>query len=155
VRPSVECVGTVRVSLAPSEALALFTPEGERAWVEGWAPTYPAGGASDLGRGLVFEVGKEVGVSVWIVTRFDAAAGGASYAYVLPGRRAVLIDVDVEDTADGDGSMVHVVYRMTSLGVAGDAFVREFDARFDDFLSGWEQDVRRHLATGSQGRSAS
>lgn len=71
MRPSVECVGTVRIPLPPQEALHLLTPEGERSWVDGWAPSYPAGGAGDPERGLVFIVGKESGASVWIVTRFE------------------------------------------------------------------------------------
>lgn len=32
--------GSFTLPCEPLTALALFTPEGERAWVEGWAPTY-------------------------------------------------------------------------------------------------------------------
>ncbi|MDX1647242.1 MAG: hypothetical protein R3304_08860 [Longimicrobiales bacterium] len=147
MRPSVECVGTVRVSLAPLKALPLFTPEGERAWVEGWSPTYPSGRPRKPDRGLVFEVGKESGASVWIVTRFDEARRGASYGYVLPRRRAALIDVDVEEEPGGEGSLVRVRYRMTSLSPDGDTFVRDFEEGFTDFLRSWETSLDRHLAT--------
>ncbi len=198
MRPRIECVGTVRVALSPEAALPLFTPEGERDWVEGWEPTYPAGAGAAPGprelanavggstgptgarastevaarvrepaevaararepaevaargrepeRGLVFVVGKEGGASVWLVTRYDPAAGGASYVYVLPGHRAVLIDVDLAEADDGDGSLATVVYRMTSLAPKGDAFVRDFEEGFGNFLRGWEEDLRRYLGT--------
>ena len=54
--------GTVRVALPPDEALALFTAEGERSWVPGWDPTYPAGG-DDREVGTVFVTGE----TTWIV----------------------------------------------------------------------------------------
>src|SRR5262245_3621653 len=39
----VVCTGTVRVELPPRRAIELFTPSGERTWVEGWDPVFPAG----------------------------------------------------------------------------------------------------------------
>ena len=143
----VERTGTVSVALPPDEAFPLFTPEGERSWVSGWAPTYPAGGRPDPAPGVAFVLGKEAGASTWLVTRYDAAARGASYAYVLPEHRAVLVDVDVE-AGPGGGSRARVAYRMTSLGPAGDAFVREFGEGWDAFLAGWEEGIRRHVVEG-------
>ena len=55
MQTTIECSGRVRVPLSPDAAIHLFTPEGERDWVAGWDPTYPAG--ADLAPGLVFETG--------------------------------------------------------------------------------------------------
>lgn len=38
---------TFVVRLPRSDAITLFTPEGEREWVPGWQPSDPAGGASE------------------------------------------------------------------------------------------------------------
>jgi hypothetical protein len=39
----VRLTGTIGVPLPPTEAFALFTPTGERAWAEGWDPRFPLG----------------------------------------------------------------------------------------------------------------
>lgn len=146
MRRHVRCSGTLEVALPPVQALHLFTPEGERRWVEGWDPTYPAGRPTTPRPGLVFQVGKEAGMSVWIVTRFDPPARGASYAYVLPRRRSALIDVDVEPAGHGGTSLVRVVYSMTALSPEGDRFVHEFEEGYPAFLHDWEETIERLLS---------
>src|SRR5690242_13132849 len=38
IRMRMKYTGTIHVPLPPTEALELFTPEGERDWVPGWDP---------------------------------------------------------------------------------------------------------------------
>lgn len=144
MRARVECSGTVGTTLAAEEAFRLFTPEGERDWAEGWAPAYPAGDLPSPAPGLVFTVEREEGTSTWVVTRFEPDERRASYAYVLPGRRAAQVEVEVEAREDG-GSVARVTYRITSLRPEEDPAVRAFAAAFDDFLAGWEEAIRSSL----------
>jgi hypothetical protein len=41
-RTRITSTDTVDVARTVDDALALFTPEGERLWIEGWVPRYPA-----------------------------------------------------------------------------------------------------------------
>ena len=40
---AVTCVASFALNLPSERALGLFTPEGERDWVDGWDPAYPGG----------------------------------------------------------------------------------------------------------------
>jgi hypothetical protein len=42
---------TISVPLPADDAMALFTARGERRWVEGWNPEFPAGEPSEEGTG--------------------------------------------------------------------------------------------------------
>ena len=45
----ITATGSFTLPCDPLIALPLFTPEGERAWVEGWAPTYLSGATDEVG----------------------------------------------------------------------------------------------------------
>ena len=63
--------GSLTLKLEPSEAFALFSPEGERLWVPGWQPEllYPQG--ADWTEGQVFRTREEFGDAVWVVSMLD------------------------------------------------------------------------------------
>src|SRR4029077_20000243 len=64
------CTGEVAVPLPASEAITLFTPEGERLWAgrAGWAPTYPDSERTE-GAGTVFETRHAHRHTTWVITR--------------------------------------------------------------------------------------
>lgn len=74
-------------------------------------------------------------------SRYEPDERRASYAYVLLGRRAAQVEVEVKP-ATGGGSVPHVTYRITALHPEEDAAVRAFAAGFDDVLAGWEEAIR-------------
>jgi hypothetical protein len=41
--------GRFTVEVSPNRAIGLFAAEGERGWVDGWEPRYPAGGRIETG----------------------------------------------------------------------------------------------------------
>lgn len=137
MRARATCSGHLDVALPPEQAFPLFTPEGERSWVEGWDPRYAAGGRPDPEPGLVFFTAKAEGEALWMVTRYDPRERRASYVCVVPGHRAVLIDVAVLEGPD-QGSRVQVTYDMTSLAADADAFVRAFADGYGAFLGEWD-----------------
>lgn len=144
LRRTADCHGSLELPLPPADAFPLFTPEGERLWVDGWAPSYPGGGTPEPGEGLAFEVGKAEGASLWIVTRFDPESTAASYVCTVPGHRVSLIDVDIEEDGE-DASRVRVRYRVTALSREADPWVEDFERRYDDFLQEWAGAIDRHL----------
>jgi hypothetical protein len=78
--------GTVAVQLAPSEAIELFTPSGERRWVHGWDPSFPSPTADETDLGTVF-VTDAHGPLIWVVVGGESGRS-MKYAVVAPGVRA-------------------------------------------------------------------
>jgi hypothetical protein len=116
-----KCHGTLHVPLPPGDAIALFTPEGERAWVPHWDPQH----ASDT----VFTTHG----TIWVVV--DETADSRRYARVTPGLHAGTVAVRCEP--DGDHTRAHVTYELTPLGP--DPGLDRFAGGFDAMLAEWER----------------
>jgi hypothetical protein len=119
------CQGTLHVPLPPTQAIQLFTAEGERAWVPGWDPT-------DISA-TVFTTGHDDHDTIWVVT--DETATTRRYARVTPGVQAGTVEVRCEP--DGEHTRAHVTYDLTALGP--DADLDAFAAHFDEMLAEWER----------------
>jgi hypothetical protein len=122
---NISCEGRVRVALPPDEAIELFTPEGERRWVDGWDPRYPG---DDDG---VFVTG----ATTWVTV--ERGARSRRYARVTPGVQAGTVSVRCEP--DGDDTVATVGYELTALGPEAD--LAAFDAEYEAFLAGWEREI--------------
>jgi hypothetical protein len=141
---TIECSGRVRVALSPDAAIHYFTPEGERDWVPGWDPTYPAGAAGPLAPGLIFETVADGRRTTWVVTH--SAAREMAYGRVLPGDHAGTIAVRCE--ADGDGTVAHVTYRLTALAPEGGRRLTEFEEAYPRFMALWEEMIEAAVSGG-------
>jgi hypothetical protein len=128
-------VGTVDVPLAPSEALPLFTPGGEREWVPGWDPEFPSGDDT------VFVTHGE---TYWVVA--DRTATSMRYARITPGVHAGTVEVHCEPA--GTGTRAHVTYDLTALG--DHAVLDRFAAGYPAMLAEWE----RLIAVALEARTA-
>jgi hypothetical protein len=118
------------VPLPPGEALHLFTPVGERAWVSHWDPAFPAGEHGDgSAPGTVFLTGD----THWVVT--DRAPDHVRYARVTPGVRAGTVDVRVRP--EGEITRAEVTYDITPL--------RPDDA-YDPAIHEWEPAIAAAIA---------
>ncbi len=95
-------------------------------------PALPAPAESKVGEGVVFQtVQQDVGTATWVQTRHEPAAGLASFVYIVPDHRAVMVDVGVKP--DGvNRSLTSVTYRMTSSSSDADDFVRAFADGFEE-----------------------
>ena len=147
-RVHVERAGAVSMALSAEEAFPLFSAEGERRWVAGWNPSYLHPVEPGAGEGVVFQtVKKDLGTATWVQTRHEPGAGVASFVYIIPDHHAAMVDVCV--TPDGeDRSRASVKYRMTSLSLDADDFVRAFAESFEDFMSHWAEAIQHHIVDG-------
>jgi hypothetical protein len=145
-RATMDRSGTFTVELSAADTLPFFTPEGERLWIDGWAPAYP-GGKSELQEGVVFQTSTEAGQATWCVTGWDPEAGTATYVYVLPEHRLAQVYVSVESTGE-DRCQVHIRYRMTSLSPEADAFVLGFEESFAELPVKWAKVLKEHVDAG-------
>jgi hypothetical protein len=132
--------GTVDVPLAPDEALTLFTPAGERAWVPGWDPQFPSGEGTSPGTTFMTHGGR----TFWVIA--DRTPRSMRYARITPGVHAGTVEVRCEPA--GSGTRAHVTYDLTGLADADavDRFADEFPA----MLAEWE----RLIATALEARAA-
>ena len=147
-RVHMDRTGVVPVALPFAEAVPLFTPEGERPWAAGWDPHYVHPLGTGAGEGLVFQTGnKGMETATWVQTRYEPAAGLASYVYVVPNHHTAMVDVRV--TPDGeDRSRASVRYRMTSLSPDADEFVRAFGDAYEQEMVDWAEAIQRHVVEG-------
>jgi hypothetical protein len=133
------CEGHFDLPLPVAAAVPLFTPEGERRWAgPAWNPLYaiPDAAADDSAPGTVFTTESAGGAATWIV--LERRDDGMRYARVTPGRIAGTIDVDCSQEK---GTRVTVRYDVTSLGPDGAAYVKEFEATYDEFLGKWRREI--------------
>ena len=115
--------GTITVPLPPDQAIALFTPEGERAWVPHWDPQHH----SDT----VFTTHH---ATTWIA--LDAGPEAVRYARVRPGHHAGTVEVSCR--AEGTGTAATVTYDLTPLT---DGALDDFGAGYDAMLAEWERRI--------------
>ena len=84
----------LHVALEPERALHLFTPVGERLWVDGWEPRFPAGERGDgTEPGTVWLTAADGRETVWTVVDRDERA--VRYSRSTPGYWAGLVEVRV------------------------------------------------------------
>ena len=128
-----------------AEAFTFFTPEGERAWAEGWDPRYhhPEDGA--LERGMVFTTGAGTEHTIWTVIRLDPP-NLVEYVRTTPGSRTGTVLVQMS-ALGGDRTRVTVVYSLASLGPEGEKVLRGLDeGAFRRYIESWEASIAQALA---------
>jgi hypothetical protein len=124
IRIRMKCAGTITVPLPPEQALALFTPEGERAWAPGWDPQYH----SDT----VFTTAHGDAETIWVALE-TGVADSVRYARVTPGAHAGTVEVRCH--ADGTA---HVTYDLTPLSPGA---LDHFASRYETMLAEWERRI--------------
>ena len=142
---SIHCRARFTLGLPVDRALALFTPEGERAWAgEEWDPRYPDPERTE-GAGAVFVTAACGRQTVWVAV--DATPASVRYVRTTA-------DVDtgiVTVTCDADGAertTVTVTYDLTALGPEGRAALAAFAAGYDQYIASWRTAIERAMGAG-------
>jgi hypothetical protein len=131
----------ITVGLPRTQAMALFTPEGERRWADGWDPHYPAPGRRE-GAGAVFTTGHGAHHATWVMV--DHRPDSVRYARIVHGMTAGTIAVDVLD-ACADVTRVRVTYDLTALSPAGESWLEAFDAHYQTEIAAWSNQIAAAL----------
>jgi hypothetical protein len=114
--------GHLHVPLPPDDAIALFTAEGERAWVPGWDPRQYDDAVFTTHDDQTF----------WVTV--DQEPRRRRYARVTPGVHAGTVEVRCEP--DGAHTRAHVTYELTAL--EPDA-LSGFADGYEGMLAEWER----------------
>lgn len=136
--------------LVPAPARRVFpllTPEGERTWIDGWAPSYPGQSHPDESPGTVFLTHHHGLEAVWLIVEMDAERLRSAYAYVIPGVRATLVRVACVD--EGSATRARITYDVTALAPDHDDEVREFGEGFEVMLDEWERRLSEIVGSAS------
>jgi len=136
---------TFTVQAPMGEAFPLFGPEGERGWAgPHWDPQFvwPAP-AKDM-EGAVFRIHHGHGSATWVNTAFDPEAGHAAYAYVMDGKLATRVDVQLSP-ADAATTRVRVIYERTALDPAVNSNVADMAQKDAKAGPEWERDIAAYL----------
>ena len=128
--------------LPPTEALPLFTPEGERDWAEGWNPSFPAGDVDDTAPGTVFVTDAGDAHTVWVVA--DRTASSMRYARITPGVWGGTVEVRCSE--DGGGTVAEVTYDLTALSPTSEPGLQDFADGFDDYMGEWEEAIAKAIS---------
>ena len=140
--PTSVCRATeITVDLPPEQAMALFTPEGERRWADGWDPHFPEPRRRE-GPGAVFTTEHGGHQTTWIMV--DQGPEGVRYARVTEATSAGTVAVDVAGTRNG-GTQVRVTYDLTATSAAGEAWLEAFDAHYEAAIAEWATEIAAAL----------
>jgi hypothetical protein len=123
----------ITVGLPPEQAIALFTPEGERRWADGWNPRYPDPRRREGAR-AVFTTEDEGDQTTWIMVDHGPERV-VCYARV-EGMTAGTVAVEVVESR-GRSTQVRVTYDLTALTRAGETWLDAFDADYDADIGEW------------------
>jgi hypothetical protein len=141
----VERTGAFRVNRPLAEAFPLFSPEGERRWVNGWLPRYlhPRDVPSDAAV-TVFQTNHNNEETLWMVLRYAPAEGVAEYVRITPGSRMGVVTVRAtERTGVTD---VEVTYKLTSLSEAGTRTLQAMtETSYAAMLQDWERLIHQAI----------
>jgi hypothetical protein len=135
---------TITVPLPADEAMPLFTARGERRWVEGWDPEFPAGEPEDEDEGTVWITTAGDRPTYWVVAARDADS--FRYARITPGFAAGTVEVRRRDSGARE-TRLDVTYDLTALTTEGDAELDEFAAGFQEEIGSWEGLVARLVSS--------
>ena len=139
----VERTGAFVLPLGLDDAFLSFTPEGERAWVEGWAPEYLHPGRPARTAGTVFRTRHGGEETLWLVLECDPSAGIAAYVRFTPGSRLGTVRVRC-GTVDRAHTRVTVTYALTALSPAGnDVLAALIPTAYDTMLEAWRNAILR------------
>jgi hypothetical protein len=127
----------VRIGLAANRALHLFTPAGERLWVEDWEPTFPAGESGDgAGEGTVFVTDHGGHRTIWTVV--ERGERHVRYARTTPDHWAGVVEVRCHPDA-GEATRAIVTYELTALSEDGRRALDEFARGYPQYVAEWER----------------
>jgi hypothetical protein len=134
---------TISVPLPADEAMQLFTARGERAWVEGWDPEFPAGEPTEEVEGTVFVTTAHGRSTYWVVAA--RARRCVRYARTTPGFFAGTVEVR-ERSSDSRSTLVDVTYDLSALTPQGAAELDDFAAGHEQEISAWALAIETALA---------
>ena len=147
VPASVELDGGFTVAAPTEEAFGLFSPEGEKLWVPGWAPELLYPPRREWQAGLIFRTQEELGEAVWVVATLDRLRHEVEYYRVEVGRYVARVRVRCQ-ARGAEETDVAVTYTFVGLSEAGNQEIAAMsEAVFEQKMKRWQGWISTYLSS--------
>lgn len=127
----------ILVDLPLTEAMPLFTPRGEEAWVPGWKPTYISPTSGETCDEMLFVTNHDGETTYWTCMNWQPDDGHVRYLRLTPGSRTGFVDVRCRENG-ANSTRVLIAYELHALTDAGqthlDGMTRD---KFADTIDQW------------------
>ena len=143
---SVEVSGGFTVAAPVEEAFELFSPEGEKLWVPGWAPELLHPPRREWQAGLIFRTQEELGEAIWVVTTLDRARHEVEYYRVEAGRYVARVRVRCQ-VRGPEQTEATVTYTFVGLSEAGNRDIAVMsEAAYERKMKRWQGWISTYLS---------
>lgn len=133
------------LNAAVQNLFPLFTPAGEKLWVEEWDPAFLYPPSGETREGMVFTTDHGNEKTYWSLIEFDPERCYARYARVTPTSRFGLVEVRCE-AAGPRQTRAAVTYTFTALTEAGNAYIEEFtEEHYRQMIDSWQAQINACL----------
>jgi len=137
--------GNFDLPCSADTAFPLFSPEGERGWVKGWAPTPVFPDKVEFARDTVFREGSAGEEAVWTILDADGQAHRTEYVRLVPHSHTAHIIVKVE-ALGAERSRVAVSYTVTAFGEHAASLVQAFsEEAYAAKMRDWQKQISAYL----------
>jgi len=137
---------SIELNAPPETVFPLFTPLGEKKWVDGWEPRmlYPTSGEAMKGTVFITQQPGEAD-TIWNMLNYSPENFRVKYARVTPGSRFGIVEVHCEKLGS-DHSRVQVSYIFTALSEAGNDFISNFsETHYRAYIDSWKTQIHSYL----------
>lgn len=126
-------------------AFPLFSPEGEREWVKGWAPTPVFPDRIEFRRDTVFREGPPDDEAVWTIVDADRKTHRAEYVRVASHSHVGRVVVKIEPLG-AERSRVAVTYTITAFGQHPARLIEAFSEKaYAAKMRHWQEQISAYL----------
>jgi hypothetical protein len=149
----VEHAYTQTLEATPDEVFPLLCPVRELDWAPGWTTDWVISTSGVVEQDCVFRTPPKDGASepsTWVVTRHEPARHEVEMFKFTPDHSVTKLSISLAPY-ETNRTRARVVYACTSLGPAGDGYLREFTAEwYEGFMRKWEAAMNHYLRTGER-----
>jgi hypothetical protein len=137
--------GSFELPCDANTAFPLFSPEGERKWIDGWDPTPVFPQSIDFARDTVFRTGSGDEQAVWTIVEADGQSHRAEYVRVAPHSHCARIVVNIEPL-EAQRSKVVVSYTITAFAENSSDLLAAFsEEAYAAKMNDWQQQIGAYL----------
>lgn len=137
---------TIVLNGAIDDVFPLFSPEGEREWVNGWNPEVLRPADHAWTEGMIFRTIADGCDEIWAVAEMSAAAHRVVYFRIEPNRLVARVEVSCR-AFDATRTQATIQYSYTGLSSAGNASIEEWtDAAYRSKMDDWTSRIDALLA---------
>lgn len=123
----------------------LFTPIGEKLWVDGWQPEFLHPEDGETSEGMVFRTRHGEEETLWACVDWDPAGHRVRYARVTPASRFGFVEVTCREAGAGR-TEASVAYKFTALTPDGQSHLADLtEAAFAGMIDGWKTSINAWL----------